>query len=268
MFNPIEASKAIKDEFISYISTLNQISDKDYANNFINELQKEGAITKGPFLELNDSFKKGKKLSELIIEKEISSLFLELEAGVEDKEKELQMNRELFLHQEEAIKRINANRNLIITTGTGSGKTECFIIPIINHLLREKENKKLSSGVRAILIYPMNALANDQMKRLRKLLKNYPDITFGVYNGDTKTIGFYQKKNNEQKNNDKNNNNWKIELNFIKIVVIIILFLIFISSVIIISYYFGKKCNLKRKKHANELDDNYEYTSPLPINCS
>ena len=89
-----------------------------------------------------------------------------------------------------------------------------------------------------------------------------------VYNGDAKTIGFYQKKNNEEKNNDKNNNNWKIELNFIKIIVIIILFLIFISSIIIISYYFGKKCNLKRKKHANELDDNYEYSSPLPINSS
>lgn len=185
MFNPIAASKAIKDEFISYISTLYQISGKDYANSFKNELQKEGAITKGPYLELNDSFKKGKMLSELISINEISSLFQELEAGVDEKEKELQLERELFLHQEEAIKKINANRNLIVTTGTGSGKTECFIIPIINHLLREKENKKLSAGVRAILIYPMNALANDQMKRLRKLLKNYPDITFGVYNGDT-----------------------------------------------------------------------------------
>lgn len=85
-----------------------------------------------------------------------------------------------------------------------------------------------------------------------------------VYNGDAKTIGFYQKKNNEEKNNN-NNNNWKIELNIIKIVVVIILLLILIASAIIISYYFGKKCNLKRKKHANELDDNYEYTSPLPI---
>lgn len=68
----------------------------------------------------------------------------------------------------------NKSKNLIVTTGTGSGKTECFIIPIINHLLREAEKGELSSGVRAILIYPMNALANDQMKRLRKLLKKLP----------------------------------------------------------------------------------------------
>ena len=45
-------------------------------------------------------------------------------------------------------------------------KTECFIVPIINHLLREAEAGPLEPGVRAILIYPMNALANDQMKRM------------------------------------------------------------------------------------------------------
>lgn len=186
MFNPIVASKEIKDEFISYISTLFHISDKDYEKKFIDELQKEGMITKGPYLELNDSYKKGVTLAKLIEENEVSPLFNELEDDIADKNKEIQLNRELFLHQEEAIRKINSNHNLIVTTGTGSGKTECFIIPIINELLREKEANKLTSGVRAILIYPMNALANDQMKRLRKLLKNYPDITFGVYNGNTK----------------------------------------------------------------------------------
>ena len=185
MFNPIEASKAIKDEFISYISTLFHISDKEYEKIFLEELQKEGTITKGPYLELNDSYKKGASLAKLIESNEISPLFNDLEGNLPDKDKELQLNRELFLHQEEAIKKVNNNHNLIVTTGTGSGKTECFIIPIINELLREKEANRLSPGVRAILIYPMNALANDQMKRLRKLLKNYPDITFGVYNGDT-----------------------------------------------------------------------------------
>ncbi|MFR8283693.1 MAG: hypothetical protein ACLU9R_07475 [Faecalibacterium sp.] len=48
------------------------------------------------------------------------------------------------------------------------------MLPIINHLLREQEAGTLSAGVRAIIIYPMNALANDQMKRMRALFKNYP----------------------------------------------------------------------------------------------
>lgn len=186
MFSPISASKNIKDEFIGYIYTLFHISDKEYAAQFLSALQEEGAIAKGPYLDVSDSYKTGKSLEQLIVEEEASPLFRTLEGDIPDGDKELQINRDLYIHQEIALRKSNQGRNMIITTGTGSGKTECFIIPIINHLLREAEAGTLTSGVRAILIYPMNALANDQMKRLRKLLKNYPEITFGVYNSSTK----------------------------------------------------------------------------------
>lgn len=186
MFSPITASENIKDEFIGYISTLFRISDKDYASQFTASLREEGAVAKGPYLDVSDSYKTGKSLSQMIEEGEVSPLFRSLEGGIPDGEKELQINRRLYLHQEQAIRKANKGKNLIVTTGTGSGKTECFLIPIMNHILREAEEGTLSSGVRAILIYPMNALANDQMKRLRNLLKSYPDITFGVYNSSTK----------------------------------------------------------------------------------
>lgn len=58
-------------------------------------------------------------------------------------------------------------------------------MPIIQHLLKEQEAGTLGPGVRAIIIYPMNALANDQMKRMRALFKQYPWIRYGVYNGNT-----------------------------------------------------------------------------------
>ena len=186
MFSPITAADNIKDEFIGYISTLFHISDKDYAAQFAAALREEGAIAKGPYLDVSDSYKTGKSLAQMIEEGEASSLFYSLEGDIPDGEKEIQINRGLYLHQERALRKANKGKNLIVTTGTGSGKTECFIIPIINHLLREAEEGTLSSGVRAILIYPMNALANDQMKRLRNLLKSYPEITFGVYNSSTK----------------------------------------------------------------------------------
>jgi len=185
MLNPIEASEQIKEEFIGYITTSFQMADEEYSEQFRRELHREGLIAKGPYLEVSDSFVKGKSISSLIEEGIMSTLFGELEGNIADGEKELQLNRTLYLHQEEAVRKANKNHNLVVTTGTGSGKTECFTIPIIDYLLKEKEQGKLDDGVRAILIYPMNALANDQMKRLRATLKNYQDITFGIYNRDT-----------------------------------------------------------------------------------
>lgn len=186
MFNPMIAAQNIKEEFTGYIDTLFNIADKCYSDQFSASLRENGVVAKGPYLDVSDSYKTGKSLDQLIDEGEVSPLFRELEGSIPDGEKELQINRQLYLHQESAIRKTNKGKNIIVTTGTGSGKTECFIIPIINHLLHEAENGTLQSGVRAILIYPMNALANDQMKRLRSLLKNYSDITFGVYNSSTK----------------------------------------------------------------------------------
>jgi len=185
MFNPIEASDNIKEEFISYISTSFHIADQEYAKQFADELNKKNIVSKGPYLDISDSFEAGKNIEALIEEGQLSPLFRELESDCKESEKEVKLQRNLYRHQEKAIRKVNEGHNLVVTTGTGSGKTECFILPIINHLLKEKEEGSLDDGVRAILIYPMNALANDQMKRLRKILRNYPDITFGVYNSST-----------------------------------------------------------------------------------
>lgn len=185
MFDPIRASSGIRDEFISYISTNFHIADPDYAKKFREALQNDCVIAKGPYLDISDSFETGKSISELIEEKVMSPLFRELEPDADESEKEIKLVRRLYKHQETAVRKLNAGRNIVVTTGTGSGKTECFILPIINHLLKEKEEGRLTDGVRAILIYPMNALANDQMKRLRAILRQYPDITFGVYNSST-----------------------------------------------------------------------------------
>ena len=185
MFDPIVASNNIRDEFVSYLSTSFHLADRKYAEQFIHALKQENAISKGPYLDISDAFESGESIYHLIQEQELSPLFEELEPGVPESEREIKLNRGLYKHQEKAIRKINAGKNIVVTTGTGSGKTECFLLPIINHLLREKEAGMLNDGVRAILIYPMNALANDQMKRLRLILRQYPDITFGVYNSST-----------------------------------------------------------------------------------
>jgi superfamily II DNA or RNA helicase len=184
MFDPVRASNNIKDEFISYISTSFSFSDLGLRRQF--EEQLKSIISKGPYLETNDVFVSGKSIKELIDEGILSPLFEELEKNKINKEKRiLPIDRPLYFHQEKSIRTIVGGNNAVISTGTGSGKTNCFLIPVINELLREKEAGTLGPGVRALFIYPMNALANDQLKNIRKLLMDYEDITFGVYNGGT-----------------------------------------------------------------------------------
>ncbi|MCA2984090.1 DEAD/DEAH box helicase [Gemmatimonas sp.] len=138
-------------------------------------------IARGPYLQASPPFENGRSLEALISEGVVSSGFRDLARGV------FPLDRPLRLHQEVAVRKsITLERNLVVATGTGSGKTECFLLPILNHLLREREAGTLSRpGVRALLLYPMNALANDQVKRLRRLLAPFPDISFGRYVGET-----------------------------------------------------------------------------------
>lgn len=187
MFNIIEASNNIKNDFNNFLVSNFYIKDDLYRESFKQELSKEGNISKGPFVQINSPFKKGKSLKDLMDEGLICSEFSKLEKG-EDSNKQLPLNRPLYNHQENAIRIINGkNHNAVITTGTGSGKTESFLIPILNELLKEKENGTLDNpGIRVLLIYPMKALASDQVKRLRSILKKYPEITFGVFDGNTK----------------------------------------------------------------------------------
>lgn len=77
----------------------------------------------------------------------------------------------LYKHQEEAIALAAQGESFVVTTGTGSGKSLCFFIPIVNAILAEKERDK-TPKTRAIIIYPMNALANSQLEEINKYLKN------------------------------------------------------------------------------------------------
>lgn len=91
------------------------------------------------------------------------------------------------LHQELAFERLKAPNYLstLVATGTGSGKTECYAIPILDYCYQHRQER----GVKAVLIYPMNALATDQGKRLASLIWHNPKlkgkITAGLFVGET-----------------------------------------------------------------------------------
>lgn len=77
-------------------------------------------------------------------------------------------DRHLFTHQLAAWEVLNQKeaQSLVVTSGTGSGKTECFLVPILNHLAQEIDAGEDLEGVRALFIYPLNALINSQQSRL------------------------------------------------------------------------------------------------------
>lgn len=89
----------------------------------------------------------------------------------------------LFRHQKRAIDLAAAGRNYVVTTGTGSGKSLTYIIPIVNHVLR---NRPQDGRVRAIIVYPMNALINSQAKAIERFFGNVSGdcpVRFARYTG-------------------------------------------------------------------------------------
>jgi len=176
-FNPIKSSKSIRDAYILYMKSTFDLSDSlTYREEFERQIEKR-TLYKGPYLDVTNVFDKGKSLNTLINEGLLSSEFRRLN--------KIYLKRTLYKHQELALRKALDNKNLIVSTGTGSGKTESFLYPIIDFLLKEVENNTIGPGVRALLLYPMNALANDQLERVREILKNYEKITFGRYTGET-----------------------------------------------------------------------------------
>ncbi|XUO89063.1 DEAD/DEAH box helicase [Halomonas sp. KM072] len=95
-----------------------------------------------------------------------------------------------YLHQLESWQTLLADKPMsaAITTGTGSGKTECFMVPILEDLVREYEQQQRPLvGVRALFLYPLNALINSQRERLDAWTSPFQEgVRFCLYNGNTK----------------------------------------------------------------------------------
>ncbi len=183
--NPRETTDKIRRDYLDYLASILTVTDPQITA-LARKRIAETDFVKGPYLEPTLPFVEGARLKDLAEQGLISTEFERMGKSVHYEDWHLR------IHQESALRKIiTEKRNMVVSTGTGSGKTECYLYPVFDAIMREKEAGTLDPGVRALLIFPMNALANDQQKKLRKLLRNYPDITFGRYTGETP----YKKKN-------------------------------------------------------------------------
>ena len=179
--NPLTFNRQVLQQFLRYQRTTFPLADPDLAEQaalFLDPSNPESTPLRAePWLSVSRPFETGRALSEL--------------TGEPTPEKErvhpaipaLFNMPNLYAHQDDALRSLLANRNVLVSTGTGSGKTESFLLPIIDHCLKMRDADE-PEGLTALLIYPMNALASDQLDRLRSLLAG-TGIPYGLYVGLT-----------------------------------------------------------------------------------
>ena len=182
--NPFALFETLSETLNRYIPTTLPISRR-YPNlrkEFRKRLSQQ-TLVKGPYVEALPDFEKASSLSELLISNGgfIHDSLSALPESI--------LNRPLHKHQEIAFKSACQDRdNLLVATGTGSGKTETFLYPMAHHLLNDPDPD--APGVRCLLIYPMNALANDQLYyRIAPLFGTQlaeAGITFGRFTSQIK----------------------------------------------------------------------------------
>ena len=232
MSDPFETYELLCDSYIRYIQTIMGFNSEELEEERDRLLRENGLLFQEPRFETLFPYpSSGKTLSDLgqifgLIPDVSNFLAQGGENGLAPK------NRDLYQHQAETIKAsVNEGRDVVVTTGTGSGKTECFLLPIFSYLVKESQNwenygernpthpwwkelertigKRISqregeerpAAIRALILYPLNALVEDQLMRLRRacdspearqwLYKNRGNnrFYFGRYTGQTPVSG-------------------------------------------------------------------------------
>jgi len=176
---------ALRDSLISdyenYVKSFIAIRDDRIRTHVEAELA-GGAFWPEPRIGLNPAFAPGRTVDELVadgvLHSECERIFRVKESG--GGSRPLRLHK----HQEEAIFAAQTGKPYVLTTGTGSGKSLAYIVPIVDHVLRNGSG----NGIKAIVVYPMNALANSQEGELRKFLElgyaaGKAPVTFKRYTG-------------------------------------------------------------------------------------
>lgn len=174
--NPITYTERVIRNFLRYQLTAYPFADPGLHAQMRQLLSLEQTrrtpLMKGPYISLSRAFARGAAVADLVAE-----------GILHEHMRHLADHPNLYAHQERAIRAIHGGQTTLISTGTGSGKTECFLYPIFSRCL-ELRDQNAPPGIVAVLVYPMNALAEDQLERLRELLAG-SGITFGLYVGPT-----------------------------------------------------------------------------------
>jgi very-short-patch-repair endonuclease len=174
------------DDYARYTRSFIRIADPRIQD-FVDGKLAQGSLWPEPLLQLNPTYLPGGTIDDLVrdgtLHAECSRIFRV------EKNKEDPIGKDLILHthQVQAIRQAKSGKSYVLTSGTGSGKSMTYIVPAVDHVLRRGSGR----GIQAIIVYPMNALANSQIEELKKFLEvGYPDgqppVRFARYTGQEK----------------------------------------------------------------------------------
>ena len=176
--NPIAYTEHVVRSFLRY-----QLTAYPFADTRLHAQMREllsldetrrSPLLKGPYVSLSRPFRQGAAVDALVRE---GLLHPHLRERIPE------TLTHLYGHQERAVRAVAEGRTTLVSTGTGWGKTECFLYPIVSRCLGLRDDDA-PPGISAVIVYPMNALAEDQLMRLRGLLAG-TGIPFGMYVGKT-----------------------------------------------------------------------------------
>lgn len=167
-----ETIEELRQALREYIEATYHISHPTLIRQRARLLIEQGVIYQRPFLESTPRYVTSDSFTQSSLPKSVLDIFGCVSSASGDSG--ILIHDPPFQHQYKAVtKSLLENRSLVVTTGTGSGKTECFLLPILGKLAMEASKKGQAFGrtnaVRALVLYPMNALVNDQLSRLRLL---------------------------------------------------------------------------------------------------
>ncbi|WP_217995766.1 DEAD/DEAH box helicase [Kribbia dieselivorans] len=178
-----DAQQQLIDDYRSFTTAFVDIDDARIKEHVADQLER-GEQWPAPWLSLNPAFESGGSVSDLVREgllhDECRRIF-RVKSAIDDAgSHELTFHR----HQRDAIEAARSGRSYVLTTGTGSGKSLAYIVPIVDSVLSQPRRP----GVKAIVVYPMNALANSQQLELEKFLRfgygpGREPVTFARYTG-------------------------------------------------------------------------------------
>ena len=178
-----ELRKRLVSDYRDYTRSFIRIRDPRISG-FVDGILDADGFWPEPLLQLNPTFSPGGTIDDLVTEgvlhEECSRIFRIGKSDTDPGGRRLLLHR----HQRDAIRMAAEGRSCVLTTGTGSGKSLAYIVPIVDHVLRHGSGR----GIQAIVVYPMNALANSQNEELGKFLcRGYPEgrppVRFARYTG-------------------------------------------------------------------------------------